>query len=317
MQRVSLRRGRDISGAWRVTGPLCRSIYILIMSGEPCRGQLLTPNYDRFRQGALLLISFLSLFAAPVGVAGAAGPHVTVELIAEQTAVQPARPFWVGLHFQLENGWHIYWTNPGDSGEPPRVKWNLPAAFQAGPLQWPAPRRIEDHSLIDYGYLHEVLLPVEIRPAGGGSEVQLNATVKWLVCREICVPGHADLELTLPMRMGMAGPPSSTHSLFAKARADMPRPAPKSWRVSATLDQHRFVLNVDTGKREIGATFFPLEPNQIENAAPQEAIPLSGGIQLEIQKSDQLLKGPAHLPGVLVFASGQGYVIEAPVTTSK
>jgi hypothetical protein len=92
---------------------------------------------------------------------------------------------------------------------------------------------------------------------------------------------------------------------------------PKSWRVSATLDQHRFVLNVYTGKRETGATFFPLEPNQIENAAPQKAIPLSRGIRLEVQKSDQLLKTPAHLSGVLVFPSGQSYVIAAPLITSK
>ena len=147
--------------------------------------------------------------------------------------------------------------------------------------------------------------------------MHLNATVKWLVCREICVPGRADLALTLPVRTGTSGPPSSTHSLFAKARADLPRPTPKSWKVTAKLDEHRFVLNVDTGKRETAATFFPLEPNQIENAAPQKASPFARGIRIEMQKSDQLLKAPLRLKGVLVFASGQGYVIEAPVTASK
>jgi thiol:disulfide interchange protein DsbD len=107
------------------------------------------------------------------------------------------------------------------------------------------------------------------------------------------------------------------HSLFAKARADLPRPAPKSWNVAASLDMHRFVLNVDTGKRETEAAFFPLEPNQIENAAPQKVSPSARGIRIELQKSDQLLKPPPRLTGVLVFASGEGYVIEAPVITSK
>ena len=151
----------------------------------------------------------------------------------------------------------------------------------------------------------------------GGSDVHLNATVSWLVCREICVPGRADLALTLPVRTGTPGPPSSTHSLFAKAQADLPRPAPKSWKVTANLDEHRFVLNIDTGKRETAATFFPLEPNQIENAAPQKASPFAQGIRIEMQKSDQMLKAPLQLKGVLGFASGQGYVIEAPVTASK
>ena len=220
----------------------------------------------------------------------------------------------------MEEGWHIYWINPGDSGEPPRVNWSLPPGFQAGPLQWPVPQRIEDHSLIDYGYQNEVLLPVKITPPlkiDGGSDVHLNATVSWLVCREICVPGRADLALTLPVRTGTSGPPSSTHSLFAKAQADLPRPAPKSWKVTANLDEHRFVLNVITGKRETPATFFPLEPNQIENAAPQKASPFAQGIRIEMQKSDQMLKAPLQLKGVLGFASGQGYLIEAPVIASK
>ncbi|HXW14777.1 MAG TPA: protein-disulfide reductase DsbD domain-containing protein, partial [Terriglobia bacterium] len=240
------------------------------------------------------------------------------DLIADQNVVRPGHPFWAGLHFQMEEGWHIYWTNPGDSGEPPRVKWSLPPGFQAGPLEWPVPQRIADHSLIDYGYQNEVLLPVKITPPVKiSSDVQLNAAVSWLVCREICVPGHADLVLTLPIRTGRPGPPSSTYSLFAKAQAELPPPAPKSWKVTADLDEHHFVLNVLTGKRETTATFFPLEPNQIENAAPQKASPLAHGIRIEMPKSDQMLKVPLRLRGVIKFASGQGYLLGAPVIASK
>jgi len=277
------------------------------------------PN-NLIRLGALLLISFLCLMATSSGVADSSQPHGSVDLIADQTSVQPARPLWVGLHFQLEKGWHIYWTNPGDSGEPPRVNWNLPTGFQAGSLLWPVPRRIEDHSLMDFGYLEEVLLPVEIRPPanlGEGANVQLRATVNWLVCREICIPARAALELTLPIRKGTPGPPSSAHSLFAQARAALPRRVPPSWKVTANLDMHQWVLKIETGKRETEATFFPLEPNQFENAAAQKAIPSPLGIRLELQKSDQLLKSPSRLTGVLVLAGGQGYLIEAPVATSK
>jgi thiol:disulfide interchange protein DsbD len=269
------------------------------------------------RGGGFLLAAFLSVSAAAGWAASAEGPHGKVELLAAQAAVQPGRPFQVGLHFQLEPGWHIYWINPGDSGEPPRVKWTLPAGYQAGPLLWPVPRRIEDHSLIDYGYQDQVLLPVKITPPAGqrgNANLQLSAAVSWLVCREMCLPGHAVLALTVPIQTGL---PAPGNPLFIKTQAALPRPAPKSWRLTVKLDQHRFVLNVTTGKPETGATFFPLEANQIENAAPQKATPLPGGIQLEIQKSDQLLRAPANLSGVLVFASGQGYIIEAPVIASK
>jgi DsbC/DsbD-like thiol-disulfide interchange protein len=255
-----------------------------------------------------------------VAKAGAvSGPHGTLDLIAEQTSVQPARDFWVGLRFELEKGWHIYWINPGDSGEPPSVKWELPPGFRASPLAWPAPRRIEDHSLIDYGYEDEVLLPVEIHPPPNveeGRDIRVGATVTWLVCRDTCIPGRAMLNLALPVRQGPSREQSRSRALFVKAKAALPRAAPKQWKVEARLNDFRFLLSVDTGRREVQAAFFPLEPNQIENAAPQEASPRARGVRLSLEKSQRLLKPPRNLRGVLVLASGQAYVIKAPVVAS-
>jgi DsbC/DsbD-like thiol-disulfide interchange protein len=222
------------------------------------RGRWENLNLGFLLQSALLFI-FLSLFTAPIVTRGATGPHGCVDLIAEETSIKPARPFWVGLHFQLERGWHIYWTNPGDSGEPPRLKWDLPAGFHASSIHWPLPSRFEDHSLVDFGYQNEVVLPVEITPPstlGTGPEAQLSATVNWLVCRDVCVPGRAALTLTLSFRKETPGPPTPGHILFAKARAKLPRPVPNSWRVSANLDKREFLLSIETGKREAGATFF-------------------------------------------------------------
>ena len=91
-------------------------------------------------------------------------PHGNLELIAPQRSIAPGRRLWVGLHFKLEKQWHIYWTNPGDSGEPPKVEWRLPPGFRAGPLQWPIPTLLRNQSIVDYGYEGEVLLPVPIYP---------------------------------------------------------------------------------------------------------------------------------------------------------
>src|ERR1035441_9575897 len=122
-----------------------------MMVAEIPRGFRLNPNRRLIRLIILLLMPFVCMLATPRRAAGATGPHGTVGLIADQNVVRPGRPFWVGLHFQMEEGWHIYWTNPGDSGEPPRVKWSLPSGFQAGPLEWPVPHRIANHSLIHHG----------------------------------------------------------------------------------------------------------------------------------------------------------------------
>jgi thiol:disulfide interchange protein DsbD len=266
----------------------------------------------------VILLVCLPVFSS---VARAAtGPHGTVDLICEQASIQPGRVFRVGLHFQLERGWHIYWVNPGDSGEPPEVEWNLPAGFRAGPLGWPTPRRIQDHSLIDYGYEGEVLLPVEIRPPANlatGRDARLGLSVAWLVCQEICIPGRAALTLSLPVRKEAQGESMTLQELFLKAKAELPKPAPKHWKLGGTLEARKFILEIETGRREAGAIFFPFEPNQIENAAPQIASPLPRGIQLELRRSDQLLKPIATLAGVLVLDSARSYVIMVPVRASN
>ena len=84
-----------------------------------------------------LNVSGLHAFAQPVRT-----QHLTVELLTETSSIAPNRDFLAGLHFILDKGWHIYWINAGDAGEPPRVDWQLPAGITAGALQFPAPQRL-------------------------------------------------------------------------------------------------------------------------------------------------------------------------------
>jgi thiol:disulfide interchange protein DsbD len=264
--------------------------------------------------GRALLLAAACISLLPANGQSVTAPHGSVELLADAASVQAGKPFRAGLHFQLEKGWHVYWINPGDSGEPPKVRWTLPAGFRAGALEWPTPQRIEDHSLIDYGYEDEVLLPVEIHPPAAlpqGREVQLAATAMWLVCRETCIPAHAALNLNLSA--GARPETAKWGTLFAKTEARLPKPVPSGWRLTASVVGHQFVVDADTGRRESQALFFPVEPNLIENAAPQAVSSYARGIRLRLVKSDQLLKLPARLVGVLVLGPGKAYDVSIPV----
>ena len=260
------------------------------------------------------------VFAFGVDVKPATGPHGTVDLLAEQRWIRPGQDFWVGLHFQLEKNWHIYWVNPGDSGEPPKIQWDLPAGFEAGPIQWPTPMRLENPPLTDYGYEDEVLLMVRIRPRSKpqyGQAAKLGLTVKWLVCRDICIPGQARLTLSLPVREGAPEPDLRWRALFEQTRAHLPKRVPATWKTAAFSEKDHFVLSIDTGSRVAKATFFPLESQQIENGASQSTKPFDRGVRLTLRRSDQLLKFIPRLRGVVVLASGQAYVINAPVALGK
>src|SRR5258708_14470627 len=84
----------------------------------------------------------LLLYAASAQAAETPIPHGTLELVAENQSVAPGHGFSLGLHFQLEKGWHISWINPGDSAEPPRVTCHLPPGLPPQALYRHAPRRL-------------------------------------------------------------------------------------------------------------------------------------------------------------------------------
>ena len=80
--------------------------------------------------------------------------------------IQPGASTDVGLHFVLDKGWHVYWTNAGDSGEPPKIGWKLPQGITASAMQFPAPERLPLGPLMDFGYENEVLFPMTLQAQG-------------------------------------------------------------------------------------------------------------------------------------------------------
>ena len=262
---------------------------------------------------ALVLAGITASVSA--GERSVAIPHGTVELVSEQQSIHPGRPLLLGLHFRLEPGWHIYWINPGDSGEPPRLEWHLPAGLRAGDIEWPAPHRLPIPPLLDYGYEGEVLLPLRIENTAGlppGKTATLAADMKAIVCREVCVPAKAQLSLVLPVSAERPRQSAETAALFDAARKAMPKPAPANWRVAAKDLGDSFELTVHTVAVGSQAWFAPLDPLVIESAAPQKAVSSKTEIRLILRKSDQLLKPLSRLRGVLVMPQG-AYMIDAPV----
>ena len=90
-------------------------------------------------------------------------PHVHVQLMVPGQSLSVGRNQAndAGLYFRLEPGWHIYWKNAGDAGEPPHVRWELPKGITATPLRFAAPKRLPLGPLMDYGYEGEALFPFQ------------------------------------------------------------------------------------------------------------------------------------------------------------
>jgi thiol:disulfide interchange protein DsbD len=146
--------------------------------------------------------------------------------------------------------------------------------------------------------------------------VQVGGELRVLVCREVCIPGKAQLSLTIPIKSQTPEVDAQTNVLFAAARKTLPRKAPSDWEINVSDLNDSFVLTAKIGRVITRATFFPVEESQVDNAAPQKFMPLVGGFRLTLRKSDQLLKPISRLKGVLELSANQTYMIDAVISAA-
>ena len=268
----------------------------------------------------LLLAVVLSARAASNSVHA---DHVQVELLVPAGVlvgdIGNKFPNDAGLYFKLEPGWHIYWENPGDAGEPPHIHWTLPAGITAGPMQFPAPKRLPLGPLMDFGYEDEVLFPFKMYVAEGfhGGPVTLHAKVDWLVCRERCIPGNAELEVQTKSYVGVWDWGYTRPPLFQRFIDRIPKPFLASAKPAFQPTPIGFRLAIETGQKETEAAFFPEDQDILDNPAPQKFTPTANGLILDLKKDANLSASPAQLKGVLELSGGRAYEIVAlPIGTT-
>jgi thiol:disulfide interchange protein DsbD len=249
------------------------------------------------------LVLFVGTAAA---LAAPRGRHVKASLVSELDAVRPGQPLVAGLRLQMDPGWHTYWLNPGDAGLPTKARWQLPEGFSAGELQWPRPGRFMTGPLVSYGYEHEVLLPVEIQVPStiSSSSVRLAARVSWLECQEVCLPGKAELELSLPVKAEAAPGPAAP--LFEEARRRLPL-AGEGWGFSASTRPGSIELTVSPpqGATLEEAYFYPVTRRVLDYSKPQALRRSGAGYRLDLALAPNG-KSVDRLDGVLVGKTPKG-----------
>ncbi|MEX2608778.1 MAG: thioredoxin family protein [Gemmatimonadota bacterium] len=277
--------------------------------------RLLRPARCFHFAAAALAVAALPLVAAAIPLAAGAlplaaqqaddpNPHSDLELVAEVAAVQPGQPFTVALRMTMDEGWHTYWINAGDSGFPLVIDWQLPDGFSAGPLQWPTPERIPVPPLMSFGYEDELFLLAEITPPAAlapGTTVRLAGQADWLVCADVCIPDQGSVALELPVRAGAPadGPFASS---IRETRARVAAPA-ADWAVRAWSTDEGYVVELAPpgGTDALPAPYIFLDSMLVvEHAMAQRVVAASGAVRVGMPRSAFALGEPARLSGIVV-----------------
>jgi thiol:disulfide interchange protein DsbD len=249
-------------------------------------------------------LALLSLVLLLPGLAQAQGAVVTTEQVrAELLAhapegVEAGKPLWLGLHIRHQPHWHTYWKNPGDSGLPTTLSWELPAGVTAGAIQWPVPQRLPVGPLVNYGYEGDLLLavPLTVGPEFKGETLAVKLRGDWLVCKEVCIPESGEFALQLPAAAASAG----NAALFERARAALPQALPAQAVVKLDGDQLRLEIDGLPAAWQ-GKTLqaFPEEAGVFDHAAVPAQQWSGARLSLALPVSAQRSESPTRLALVL------------------
>jgi DsbC/DsbD-like thiol-disulfide interchange protein len=178
-------------------------------------------------------------------------------LIAGHASLNGAQGLYAGVDLSMPGGWKTYWRSPGDAGGvPPEFDWEGSGNLASATVLYPAPHRIHDKAGDVVGYKDAILFPVLVTPKDPNQPVTLHAKIAYGVCKDICIPAEAELNLVIPPNVGTS--PELNKALAsvpgASAGAE-PGPHLASWRIDQSAGKPKLVLEVASAAPETADAF--------------------------------------------------------------
>lgn len=270
----------------------------------------------------LYIMTLLSLLWPSVASASESEAVDTGKVVAQLVSTHHSAPagstIYVSLRTVLDDKWHTYWRNPGDSGEPVQLTWTLPDGASAGEIVWPLPLAIPTGPIVNYGFEGAPMFPVPITlppNAANGDVVTIAANAYYLVCKDICIPEDADLSLTIEIG------PEALNDRWNNMTTLALRRAPKAGGIQGGITEQNGAVNITFDDLPAAdytdAFFFPYDQGVVLPAAPQTVREIDGKLQLSTQ-GDFLWNGAPRetLTGVLTYredGKAVGQIVTATV----
>lgn len=224
--------------------------------------------------------------------------HVTVQAFADREAIVPGETFHLAVSLKMDKKWHIYWRGPGNTGLPTTINWTVPDGYEAGRTLFPIPEAKYNKTLKETSYIHQdtavFLTPIRV-PASAkmDGQVELKAEVSWLACKRNCIPGDAEVSLSLPVVSAGTEPKPANEKLFEEARDALP---------TSGQDAKRIKLSGSAGQKTVKPGDKFTATLKVEIAAKhhmQSNKPLSEGLIpafLFLEQTDGLETGEVEYP---------------------
>lgn len=259
------------------------------------------------KRACFLFVTWLcALFTTP---AVAQTTHIQPRLVSESSAPAAGATVMIAIEMRTEKGWHGYWSNPGEAGVAPLLKWNLPPGAKMDAVRFPVPQPLSVAGLMNYVFEgdHALLVPL-IVPKGlaKGTALPVRLDANWLACTdEVCVPERGSFMLDL--KVGDGAP--DQRARFDAWRSKLPTPLGSQALFERKGGVLRLAIPYPAGAAIATPRFFPADKGMISDAAPQQFGRAGDLLIAELKLPDG---AKDSLPvGLLALGDGRGLEIAA------
>lgn len=261
------------------------------------------------------ILSLLAVFfAAAPSFAAESEPvdtgKVIASLVSSHDSVQPGETIQLALRTALDAGWHTYWSNPGDSGEPVQLDWKLPEGWETGNIVWPLPMTLPTGPIINYGFEGSPLFPVDVTvPSDAviGSVETLTLNFYYLVCKDVCIP--EDGSASIDMLIGESVKDTRWDALIANAIAIAPKLGTIKGAIAKQGENAVITLQNLPEADLTKMYFFPFDQGVVMHSDPQIVMLGSEGGQITVGADYGWKDGlPETISGVLSYTQNGRYV---------
>ena len=218
--------------------------------------------------------------------------HARISLIKDHSDFVPGTSINIGLKVSMDKGWHTYWRNPGDSGGPIEIDWNLPKGFSVSDIKWPLPEKIEYPPLMTYGYEDFVIYPMVLSIPADYSDDYFEMNADILICADVCIPESGKISSNLL--------DIESDSLIYEWLESVPS---KSLPITTSLTDNNLEIKFTFEKEIKEIYFFPDENNSIDYSSKQNFYKKDDGYFLSIKLFNDEFQ---NVSGVLDI-DGTGY----------
>jgi len=268
----------------------------------------------------LLLLTWLVPASAQFPSFQRTARNTTARLILSHEIAKPGDTVLAGIELTMDEGWHTYWENGGDSGIPTTIHWDLPPTLSAGAIQWPVPEAFVDKELGSKTFVYHdravLVVPLTVSSSASAGSVEVKALAKWLECKidGLCIPGSNVVSATLTV--GTKSKPSAESATLAEAEKRLPSKtltgtATAGWAGEIGPKMRRLVI--EWSAAVTNADFFPYAETNATVSATTQVVSARSPVQLAKVVESAAGAWPKEIRGILV-ATENGATVASEVT---